>query len=64
MSKRIFTIADLVQFCKTQNVKRFDSNEFGKQICVRVDDIATFEEDKGKSNDDGFMHLLCLDCTL
>lgn len=62
MSKRILTIADLVQFCKTQNVKRFDSNEFGKQICVRVDDIATFEEDKGKSNDDGFMHLLFKVC--
>lgn len=62
MSKRILTIADLVQFCKTQNVKRFDSNEFGKQICVRVDDIATFEEDKEKSNDDGFMHLLFKVC--
>lgn len=62
MSKRILTIADLVQFCKTQNVKRFDSNEFGKQICVRVDDIATFEEEKGKNNEDGFMHLLFKVC--
>ena len=62
MSKRILTIEDLVHFCKTQNVKRFDSNEFGKQICVRVDDIVTFEEDKEKSNDDGFMHLLFKVC--
>lgn len=62
MSKRILTIEDLVHFCKTQNVKRFDSNEFGKQICVRVDDVATFEEDKEKTNDDGFMHLLFKVC--
>ncbi|MGN5456797.1 MAG: hypothetical protein ACI4XN_12450 [Candidatus Kurthia intestinigallinarum] len=62
MSKRILTIEDLVHFCKTQNVKRFDSNEFGKQICVRVDDIATFEEDKGNNNEDGFMHLLFKVC--
>lgn len=62
MSKRILTIEDLVHFCKTQNVKRFSSNEFGKQICVRVDDIVTFEEDKEKGNDDGFMHLLFKVC--
>ena len=62
MSKRILTIEDLVQFCKTQSIKRFDSNEFGKQICVRVDDVATFEEEKGKYNEDGFMHLLFKVC--
>ena len=62
MSKRILTIEDLVQFCKTQSIKRFDSNEFGKQICVRVDNVATFEEEKGKYNEDGFMHLLFKVC--
>lgn len=62
MPKRILTIEDLVHFCKTQNIKRFDSNEFGKQICVRVNDIATFEEDRVKNNEDGFMHLLFKVC--
>ena len=45
MSKQILTIEDLVHFCKTQKIKRFDANESGKQICVKVNDIATFEEE-------------------
>ena len=61
MSKQILTMEDLVQFCKTQKVKRFDANEFGKQICVKVNDIATFEEDKS-FNSDGFMHLIFKVC--
>lgn len=61
MSKQILTMEDLVQFCKTQKVQRFDANEFGKQICVKVNDIATFEEDKS-FNSDGFMHLIFKVC--
>ena len=60
--KKLLTLEDLAKFCKTQSIKRFDSNEFGKQICVRVDDVATFEEEKGKYNEDGFMHLLFKVC--
>ena len=56
MSKQILTLEDLVQFCKNQKIKRFDANEFGKQICVKVNNIATFEEESDVSND-GFMHL-------
>ena len=59
--KQILTIDDLVNFCKTQKIKRFDANEFGKQICVKVNNIATFEEETDVSND-GFMHLLFKVC--
>ena len=61
MSKQILTLEDLVQFCKNQKIKRFDANEFGKQICVKVNNIATFEEESDVSND-GFMHLLFKVC--
>ena len=61
MSKQILTVEDLVQFCKNQKIKRFDANEFGKQICVKVNNIATFEEESDVSND-GFMHLLFKVC--
>ena len=61
MSKQILTLEDLVQFCKNQKIKRFDANEFGKQICVKVNNIATFEEESDVSND-GFMHLLLKVC--
>lgn len=61
MSKQILTLEDLVQFCKNQKIKRFDANEFGKQICVKVNNIATFEEELDVSND-GFMHLLFKVC--
>lgn len=61
MSKQILTLEDLVQFCKNQKIKRFDANEFGKQICVKVNNIATFEEESDISND-GFMHLLFKVC--
>lgn len=59
--KQILTIDDLVNFCKTQKIKRFDANESGKQICVKVNDIATFEEDVENSGD-GFMHLVFKVC--
>lgn len=61
MSKQILTLEDLVQFCRNQKIKRFDANEFGKQICVKVNNIATFEEESDVSND-GFMHLLFKVC--
>lgn len=61
MYKQILTLEDLVQFCKNQKIKRFDANEFGKQICVKVNNIATFEEESDVSND-GFMHLLFKVC--
>ena len=61
MSKQILTLEDLVQFCKNQKIKRFDANEFGKQICVKVNNVATFEEESDVSND-GFMHLLFKVC--
>ena len=61
MSNQILTLEDLVQFCKNQKIKRFDANEFGKQICVKVNNIATFEEESDVSND-GFMHLLFKVC--
>ena len=59
--KQILTIDDLVNFCKNQKIHRFDANESGKQICVKVNDIATFEEDSNNSSD-GFMHLIFKVC--
>ena len=59
--KQILTIDDLVNFCKNQKIHRFDANESGKQICVKVNDIATFEEDFNNSSD-GFMHLIFKVC--
>lgn len=61
MSKQILTMEDLVTFCKQQKIKKFDANEFGKQICVKVNDMATFEQDDTETND-GFMHLLFKVC--
>ena len=61
MSKQILTIEDLVHFCKTQKIKRFDASESGKQICVKVNDIATFEEEVNDTGD-GFMHLIFKVC--
>ena len=59
--KQILTLDDLVAFCKKQKIYKFDANEFGNQICVRVDNIASFEEENNDSND-GFMHLLFKVC--
>ena len=59
--KKILTIDDLVNFCKTQKIKRFNANESGKQICVKMNDIVTFEEDT-KNSSDGFMHLIFKVC--
>lgn len=61
MSKQILTLEDLVNFCKNQKIHRFDAQEFGKQICVKVNDIATFEVEDDTSGD-GFMHLLFKVC--
>ena len=61
MSKRILTLEDLVAFCKNEKIHRFDAQENGQQICVRVDNIATFEE-VSEQNSDGFMHLLFKVC--
>lgn len=61
MSKQILTLEDLVNFCKNQKIHRFDAQEFGKQICVKVNDIATFEVEDNASGD-GFMHLLFKVC--
>ena len=57
MPKRILTLEDLVAFCKNEKIHRFDAQENGQQICVRVDNVATFEEIP-EQNSDGFMHLL------
>lgn len=61
MPKRILTLEDLVAFCKNEKIHRFDAQENGQQICVRVDNIATFEE-VSEQNSDGFMHLLFKVC--
>ena len=61
MPKRILTLEDLVAFCKNEKIHRFDAQENGQQICVRVDNIATFEE-VSDQNSDGFMHLLFKVC--
>ena len=61
MPKRILTMEDLVQFCKSQKIYKFDAKEYGQQVCVRVDNIATFEEVQ-EQIDDGFMHLVFKVC--
>lgn len=61
MPKRILTIEDLVQFCKSQKIYKFDAKEYGQQVCVRVDNMATFEEVQ-EQIDDGFMHLVFKVC--
>lgn len=61
MSKRILTLEDLVTFCKNEKIHRFNAQENGQQICVRVDNIATFEE-MSDQNSDGFMHLMFKVC--
>ena len=61
MPKRILTLEDLVAFCKNEKIHRFDAQENGQQICVRVDNVATFEEIP-EQNSDGFMHLLFKVC--
>ena len=61
MPKRILTLEDLVAFCKNEKIHRFDAQENGQRICVRVDNIATFEE-VSEQNSDGFMHLLFKVC--
>ena len=61
MHKRILTLDDLVTFCKNERIHRFNAQENGQQICVKVDDIATFEE-MADQNEDGFMHLMFKVC--
>lgn len=61
MPKRILTMEDLVQFCKSQKIYKFDAKEYGQQVCVRVDNMATFEEVQ-EQIDDGFMHLVFKVC--
>lgn len=61
MPKRILTLEDLVTFCKNEKIHRFNAQEDGQQICVRVDNVATFEE-VSEQNSDGFMHLLFKVC--